>query len=232
MKLQKPWLVRGLRTEQPMLGDYVFHYPITDFSVALLVIAALFQITCLVLKRPQWQVIADATLVVGFLGSLAAVGTGMWLVAVSDHGRSKDWFAYSGLGVAAIATLALAMSKRRPGLAKLKIIALVIAAGLVSTAGFFGGKMAHPANEQGPHTHGDDGTQMQPNESVSHEHGTGEHGMTDKPTPTTGSADAHSDHQHSTGVGRAGQLGRAQADDSARRRTHGAPALDGLGHTG
>ena len=126
-----------------VLGDYVLHHPITDFPVALLVIAAMFQVACFVLKRPQWQVIADATLVVGFVGSLAAVGTGVWLVAVSDHGRSKilsihHWFAYSALGVAAVATLALALSKRRPELAKVKIVALVISAGLVSAAGFFG----------------------------------------------------------------------------------------------
>ena len=70
-----------------MLGDYVLHHPITDFPVALLVIAALFQITCLVLKRPQWQVIADATLVVGFVGSLAAVGTGLWLAGSTGLSR-------------------------------------------------------------------------------------------------------------------------------------------------
>jgi len=184
-----------------MLGDYILHHPITDFPVALLVVAAIFQIACSVLKRPRWQVIADAMLVVGFLGSLAAVGTGLWLVAASDHGHSKalsihHWFAYSALGVAALATLALWMSKRRPELAKVKIIALVISAGLVSAAGFFGGKMAHPVGEQAPHTHADDGTRMQTN-SAAHEHGSGEHRA--HPEMPAGSSNAHGDQQHSMG---------------------------------
>lgn len=64
-----------------MLGDYILHYPLTDFAVSLLAIAALIEIGRLVLKRAAWSTAVDLLLVGGFIGALVAVGSGLWLVS-------------------------------------------------------------------------------------------------------------------------------------------------------
>lgn len=144
-----------------MFGNYILHHPLTDFAVALLVIAALIDVGRLVLRRPQWQAAVDLLLLLGFGGALVSVGSGLWLVAVQDHGHSKTltihhWLAYSTLGVATVGVIAHFLAGRRPAFAKLKTAALLVSAALVSSAGFHGGKMAHPAGEAMPHTHGDE----------------------------------------------------------------------------
>lgn len=57
------------------------------------------------------------------------------------------WFAYGTLAAAFANVVARLLQKRSPVFAGVKTVTLVISAGLVSGAGFYGGKMAHPAGE-------------------------------------------------------------------------------------
>ena len=144
-----------------MLGDYVLHYPITDFAVSLLAVAALIELGRIVLRRPSWAPAVDLLLYLGFGGAIAAVGTGLWLTSVEDHGHSRSltihhYFAYSTLGFATVAVIARALEARKGAFAKLKTGALLVSAALVSGAGFYGGSMAHGAREDGAHAHPDD----------------------------------------------------------------------------
>lgn len=139
-----------------MLGDYILHFPLTDFAVSLLAIAALIDVARLVLKRAGWITAVDILLVGGFLGALAAVGSGLWLVSSQAHARDEllsmhHWFAYGTLAAASASILCRLLEKRAPVFAVLKTGTLVLAALLVSGAGFYGGKMAHPAGAPSHH---------------------------------------------------------------------------------
>lgn len=197
---------RTTSTEEPMIGNYVLHHPLTDFAVGLLVIAALLEIGRLGLKRPQWQIAVDLLLFLGFGGAIVAVGSGLWLVAVQDHGDSKTlsnhhWFAYTTLGAAAVAVLAHFLARSRPKLAALKTGALLLSAATVSGAGFFGGTMAHPPGERAAHMHGDESTPASP-ETAPHGHDASDLKPTAEPNPNTDSKPAaepepatHTEHQ-------------------------------------
>lgn len=132
-----------------MLGDYVLHFPLTDFAVSLLAIAALIEVARVVLKRPAWAVAVDVLLVSGFLGALAAVGSGLWLVSTELHVHDDllsihHRFAYGTLATASASMIARLLQKRSPVLGAIKTVTLLVSALLVSGAGFYGGKMAHP----------------------------------------------------------------------------------------
>ncbi len=132
-----------------MLGDYVLHFPLTDFAVSLLAVAALLDVGRLVLKRATWTTAVDLLLAFGFLGALGAVGSGLWLVSVQGHGHDEllsmhHWFAYGTLAAASASVLSRLLQNRIPAFAYIKTLSLVIAAVLVTGAGFYGGKMAHP----------------------------------------------------------------------------------------
>lgn len=144
-----------------MLGNYVLHFPLTDFAVSLLAVAALVDIAARVLARPQWASAIDWLLFSGFAGAASAVGSGWWLV--SSYGHPHDdtlslhhYFAYGALGASTVAVAARLLQARSPKLGWLRTIALALAALLVSGAGFVGGKMSHPP--EAPHAHGEDAT--------------------------------------------------------------------------
>lgn len=135
-----------------MLGDYILHFPLTDFAVSLLAIAALIDMARLVLKRPAWTTTVDLLLVAGFLGALAAVGSGLWLVSSQVHGHDDllsmhHWFAYGTLAAASASVIARLLQKRSAIFGTIKTVTLALAALLVSGAGFYGGKMAHPGGD-------------------------------------------------------------------------------------
>lgn len=135
-----------------MLGDYILHYPLTDFAVSLLAVAALIEIGRLVLERAAWSTAVDMLMVTGFIGALVAVGSGLWLVSEQAHAHDDllsvhHWFAYGTLAAASASVLARLLQKRTPAFARVKTVTLVVAAVLVSGAGFYGGKMAHPPGE-------------------------------------------------------------------------------------
>lgn len=139
-----------------MLGDYILHFPLTDFAVSLLAVAALIDVARLVLKRGAWTTTVDLLLVAGFLGALAAVGSGLWLVSAQVHIHDDllsvhHWFAYGTLAAASASVIARLLQKRSPAFAAIKTTALVLSALLVSGAGFYGGRMAHPAGETTDH---------------------------------------------------------------------------------
>ena len=118
-----------------MFGDYVLHYPTTDFAVSLLVVAALLDIGGRVWKRTAWEAAADVLLFLGFAGAIASVGSGLWLVAAGDHGHAREldlhhWFAYAATGVAALAVPLRTLQRRRPHLATVKTVALAVSAAL------------------------------------------------------------------------------------------------------
>lgn len=168
-----------------MIGDYVLHFPLTDFAVSLLALAALIDVASRVLGRPQWQVAVDWLLFAGFGGALAAVGSGLWLVDAAHHPHDDlltlhHYFAYGTLAAATVAVGARLLQRRTPKLSWLRTIALIASTLLVSSAGFVGGKMAH--GKTTGHSHDDPvhepGT-MQP--SAPQPEGT---------TPGQGSADA------------------------------------------
>ncbi len=147
-----------------MIGDYILHFPLTDFAVSLLVIAALIDVGGRLLGRATWTVAVDVLLATGFTGALAAVGSGLWLLAGSDHPHDltlsrHHWFAYGALAAASAAVVARLLQRRWPSFAAARTAMLVIAAGLVSGAGFYGGKMAHPA-AGGDHGHDADSVDM------------------------------------------------------------------------
>lgn len=131
-----------------MIGDYVLHFPLTDFAVSLLVLAAVLDVAQRVLSRPSWRVAVDVLLVTGFIGALVSVGSGLWLLAGSDHPHDATlslhhWFAYGALAAASAAVTARLLERRSRVFGVVRTSTLVIAAGLVSGAGFYGGKMAH-----------------------------------------------------------------------------------------
>ena len=141
-----------------MIGDYILHFPLTDFAVSLLALAALVDVGALVLGRPQWAVAVDWLLFAGFAGAVAAVGSGLWLVAAQNHPHDDlltlhHYFAYGTLGAATVAVAARILQRRVPKLSWLRTSALAIAALLVSCAGFVGGKMSH--GQSGGHSHDD-----------------------------------------------------------------------------
>jgi uncharacterized membrane protein len=144
-----------------VVGNYVFHYPLTDFAISLLALAALVDVTSRLLARPQWQIAVDWLLFAGFVGAMAAVGSGLWLVAVQPHSHGDTlslhhYFAYGALGAATVAVVARTFQGRIPKLGLLRTTALLIAALLVSCAGYVGGTMAHPPRGSHTHTHDDD----------------------------------------------------------------------------
>jgi uncharacterized membrane protein len=144
-----------------VVGNYVLHYPLTDFAVSLLALAALVDVTCRLFARPQWQIAVDCLLFAGFAGAVAAVGSGLWLVAVQPHSHGNTlslhhYFAYGTLGAATVAVVARAFQGRIPKLGLLRTAALLIAALLVSCAGYVGGTMAHPPRGSHTHTHDDE----------------------------------------------------------------------------
>lgn len=95
-------------------------------------------------------------LVGGFLGALAAIGSGLWLVSSQAHAHDEllsmhHWFAYCTLAAASASVLCRLLEKRAPVFEALKTGTLVLAALLVSGAGFYGGKMAHPPGAPSHH---------------------------------------------------------------------------------
>lgn len=193
-----------------MLGNHVLHYPLTDFAVSLLALAALVDVAGRVLRRPQWSIAVDWLLYTGFAGAVAAVGSGLWLVYVQNHPHDETlslhhYFAYGTLATSAIAVAARLFQGRVPKLGLLRTAALVISAGLVSGAGFVGGTMAHPAAGTHTHTHG--------GEEMNMDHGQMEMGSAARPitvvpepigsatspaapTAPAGSAAEHDEHTH------------------------------------
>lgn len=141
-----------------MIGDYILHFPLTDFAVSLLALAALIDVGRLVLKRAAWATTVDLLLAAGFLGALAAVGSGLWLISSQGHAHDDllsihHWFAYGTLAAASASVIARLLQKRSAVFGPIKSMMLVVAALLVSGAGFYGGKMAHPPGEAAmPHT--------------------------------------------------------------------------------
>ena len=137
-----------------MIDDYVLHFPLTDFPVAFLVLAALVECGRLAFRRP-WTLVVDVLLLFGWLGALVAVGSGLWLVAIMqvDHADElavHHYFAYATLGAATIAGVARLLVTRRPKLAVLKTLGILASALLVSGAGFVGGAMAHSSEHDMP----------------------------------------------------------------------------------
>lgn len=134
-----------------MIGDYVLHHPLTDFAIALLVVAAMIELGRIGLHRPQWAIAVDLALLVGWAGAVVAVGSGLWLVAARGEEHAgvlaiHHWFAYVTLAVASLTGIARFLVSRGHGFAKLKTVGLFMSAVLVAVAGFFGGKMAHQAH--------------------------------------------------------------------------------------
>lgn len=135
-----------------MLGDYVVHFPLTDFAVSLLVVAAILEIVRLVLNRGSLSVPVDLLLYLGTLGAVAAVASGWWLVAATDHGHDEllsmhHMFAYGTLAAAIVAVVARHLRARSARFASVMTVALVVSALLASGAGFYGGKIAHPRGD-------------------------------------------------------------------------------------
>ncbi|MEJ7598475.1 MAG: hypothetical protein WKG01_11245 [Kofleriaceae bacterium] len=139
-----------------MLGDYILHFPLTDFAVSLLAIAALVDVARIVLKRAAWSTTVDILLLAGFLGALAAAASGLWLVSSQAHAHDEllsmhHWFAYGTLAAASASVLSRLLEKRSRVFTALKTGTLVAAALLVSGAGFYGGRMAHPPGAPSHH---------------------------------------------------------------------------------
>jgi len=72
----------------------------------------------------------------------------LWLVSSTGAGHSdqlsrRHWFAYSGLAMTVLAGLARLLRGRIPKMHLVQTAALVVAAALVSIAGYYGGAMAH-----------------------------------------------------------------------------------------
>lgn len=131
-----------------MLGNYILHFPLTDFAVSLLAVAALVDIAARLLARTQWESAVDWLLFTGFAGTAAAVGSGLWLVSASGHPHDDTLslhhkFAYGTLATATIAVAARLLQRRITKLAWLRTVALAVSALLVSCAGYVGGKMSH-----------------------------------------------------------------------------------------
>jgi len=141
-----------------VVGNYAFHYPVTDFAVSLLVVAAFVDMLGRALERPHWRVAVDWLLFTGFAGALAALGTGLWLD--KDHGHSNAdtlslhrWFAFSTIGATTIAVSARILERRMPKLGAVRTTALAVAAGLVCCTGYVGGRMTHSGRNSHVHTH-------------------------------------------------------------------------------
>lgn len=171
-----------------MLGNYILHFPLTDFAVSLLAVAALVDVASRLFRRAGWSSATDWLLFTGFGGTLVAIGSGLWLVAASNHPHDATLdlhhkFAYGTLATATIAVAARVFQTRSPKLAWVRTIALVVAALLVSGAGFVGGKMSHGTTEGG-HSH----EQGQDMSTPGHGDAPGAHAPTPGEPTTMGSA--------------------------------------------
>lgn len=142
-----------------MIGDYVLHFPLTDFAIAPLVLAAFLEVARVVLNRSRWQRAIDILLATGFLGALLAVGSGWWLVVAEHHSHDAmlsmhHRFAYGTLAAAAVSIVARLLEPRSRVASLVRTLTLVLAAMLVSGAGYYGGKMAHGTGaDHEDHTH-------------------------------------------------------------------------------
>jgi uncharacterized membrane protein len=153
-----------------VVGHYALHYPITDFAVSLLVVAAFVDLLGRALERPDWRIAVDWLLFTGFAGGVAAMCTGLWLATDHDHSNPDTlslhrWFAYSTVCTAAIALAARIFERRLPKLSVMKTAALAIAAALVCCTGYVGGRMTHSSRGNHVHTHDHDSTADPPVQS-------------------------------------------------------------------
>lgn len=219
-------LARRLRAVIAVLGDYILHFPLTDFAVSLLVVGALVEIGSRFLGRSQWQIAVDWFLFAGFAGAVAAVGSGLWLVAAQAHPHDDalslhHYFAYSTLGAATVAVASRLLQRRAPRLAVLRTAALVLAALLVSGAGYVGGKMAHPKGTA--HSH-----EAMGHETAGHAHD--EDSTHESPPPTSGGSETSAP----PGQGASASDSQPQHDGHSHdarghEKTRGSAATEGAG---
>jgi uncharacterized membrane protein len=126
------------------------HALLNDFPIALLVTAVFFDIVALATRRVAFRQVSFWVLMVGVLGSIAAVVSGLQAEDHIEHGEAvhrvmatHERFALISLGVFGVLALwRLVREKRMASLERTVVVALSVAGvGVLFATGMFGGRL-------------------------------------------------------------------------------------------
>jgi uncharacterized membrane protein len=126
------------------------HALLNDFPIALLVTAVFFDILALATRRVVLRQVGFSLLLVGAVGGIAAVVSGLQAEEHIDHGEAvhqvmgtHEQFALISLGVFGVLALWRLFRERRMGGSErtATVIASLAGVGVLFTTGFYGGKL-------------------------------------------------------------------------------------------
>jgi uncharacterized membrane protein len=126
------------------------HALLNDFPIALLVTAVFFDLLALATRRVGLRLVSFSVLLVGALGALAAVVSGLQAEDHIDHGEAvhqametHERFALISLGVFGVLALWRLFRERRMGGGErsFTVIASLAGVGVLFATGLFGGRL-------------------------------------------------------------------------------------------
>jgi uncharacterized membrane protein len=126
------------------------HALLNDFPIALLVTAVFFDILALATRRVGLRLVSFSLLLVGALGAVAAVVSGLQAEDHIDHGEAvhqametHEQFALISLGVFGVLALWRLFRERRMGVLerRVTVIALLAGVGVLFATGLYGGRL-------------------------------------------------------------------------------------------
>jgi len=126
------------------------HALLNDFPIALLVTAVFFDILALATRRVGLRLVSFSLLLVGALGAVAAVVSGLQAEDHIDHGEAvhqametHEQFALISLGVFGVLALWRLFRERRMGVLerRVTVIASLAGVGVLFATGLYGGRL-------------------------------------------------------------------------------------------
>jgi uncharacterized membrane protein len=126
------------------------HALLNDFPIALLVTAVFFDLLALATRRVGLRLVSFSLLLVGALGAVAAVVSGLQAEGHIDHGEAvhqametHEQFALISLGVFGVLALWRLFRERRMGAAErsVSLIASLGGVGVLFATGLYGGRL-------------------------------------------------------------------------------------------
>jgi uncharacterized membrane protein len=126
------------------------HALLNDLPIALLVTAVFFDLMALGTRRVQLRLVSFSLLIVGALGGVAAVLSGLQAEDHIDHGEAvhqvmetHETFALISLGVFGVLALWRLLRERRMGATEraIAVLASVLGVGVLFTTGLYGGRL-------------------------------------------------------------------------------------------
>jgi uncharacterized membrane protein len=126
------------------------HAALNDLPTALLVTAALFELLALATRREAFRQVSFWTLIVGALGGVAAVVSGLQAEEHIAHGdavhrvmETHELLAFVTLGIFGVLALWRLLRERRMGAGEraLALAAALAGAGVLTATSFYGGRL-------------------------------------------------------------------------------------------